>query len=206
MSMLMLSNQPTETLRESRHEQNAVLLLAQSANRTALFHDTALERLAKGITQAATRWRHSLSDTDRLVFAQLNAVDAALTAFQRWASPNPDTQASQAFQHCVDKPADRLFLVQLFQVDALLDKWALLKQGQRLFASDTTAQAVIVLAEERVLRQITHEAVGHAAKELEKKGLSLPATTADDARALLAEKITQLFTPTALGLDAKAPD
>lgn len=197
MSTLTISK-PIDGSTEESQEQIAVLLLARAGNRTALFQGTPLQPHAKGLTQAATRWRHRLSDADRATLAHFNALDAALTAFREWVSPA--TQAEQALKHCREHPEDRGLLTHLFQVDALLDKWALLKEDIHLFASDATAQAVIVFAEERVMRQMVHEAMGHAAKELEKKGLSLPPATADDARALLAEKIAQLFTPEALGL------
>lgn len=203
MSTLTIS-QPTDSRTEESQEQIAVLLLAQAGNRTAIFQGTPLQSCAKGLTQAATRWRHRLSDADRVTFAHLNALDAALAAFREWVSPA--TQAEQALKHCREHPEDRRLLMHLFQVDALLDKWALLKEDIHLFASDVTAQAVILFAEERVMRQMVHEAVGHTAKELEKKGLSLPPAAADDARALLSEKIAQLFTPETLGFQPSDSD
>jgi hypothetical protein len=159
-------------------------------NRTALFADTPLAPFAKGLTQSATRWRHQLSPDDRIRFAALRALDDALADFR--AGVSPDTQAEQALHHCVEHPDDQGPVIQLFQVDALLDKWALRKQGHHLFATEATVQAVMIFAEERFLRQITHEVMGHIVKELAKNGLSLPEATPALAVALLTQKIAAL--------------
>lgn len=180
---------PTEKT-EARLEREAVLLLSQAMNRTALFAETPLAPFAKGLTQSATRWRHHLPLRNRIRFAALSALPEALDDFRAGVAPH--TQAEQALQHCTERPDDQRPLIQLFQVDALLDKWALTKQGCRLFAAETTAQAVMVFAEERLLRQIAYEVMGHATKELAKNGLSLPEATPELAAALLSQKVAHL--------------
>ena len=192
-----LSLNPSESATEARLEQATLLILAQIRNRTALFHETPLEPWAQGLTQAATRWRHHLPIADRMVWAQLIAVEAAWDAFSRGVSPK--TLTNQAIQYGVAHPGDRRPLIQLFQVDALLDKWALMKQGRDLFAADQTRHAVVVWAAERSLRQMIHEAVGHTAKELAKNGLALPEATAELTVAVFMHKMDTLWTPIALG-------
>ena len=187
-----------EDEQEAIQEQQAVLLLDSDTNRTALFTDTALAPYAVALTRAATHWRRGLSRAERQQYAQLSNVEASMTAF--WKQVAPKTLAAKAQAHLEKHPKDLWPLTQLFQIDALLDKWALTKIGIPMFTNATNGRAVIVFAESRTIRGLMYQVVGHTRKALTEEEKSFPPAATDLLKELFIAHLHEVITPESLGL------